>query len=114
MKKIILAATASYIMMGCSGPKLPSQVAPEALLYQQRCSACHEPVPAEMYQVFQWERLLTLLERNLEPYHQQEEPLISSDDKVQLLDYLKKYAKADEDVTVESMQEQLRALGDSN
>ena len=113
MKKTIITVAFASTMAGCSiGPKLPSLADPEASFYEQRCGTCHTAIPAEEYKAFQWERLLTLLERQLEPDHKQLTPL-TNEEKTRLYDYLNNYAKPDEDISVEQMQEQLRALGDS-
>ena len=114
--KIALIAIICGMASACSGltSNQPSQSDPEAAFYEQRCGSCHTAVTAEHYKPFQWERLLTLIERELDIEHQGLiKPRISQEEMLRLFKYLNNYAAPDKNQTSDSLDEQLRALGDS-
>ncbi len=88
---IIITATTTACI---SRPLLPSQTSNEFSFYQEQCGGCHEPVAAEKYYDYQWERLFTLIESGLERKHPGLKPP-SQADKVRLLTYLQQFAYAD-------------------
>ncbi len=96
MKKTILLATIiTTAATACIGrPQLPSQASNEFSFYQAQCGSCHDPVLAEEYYDYQWERLFALIEDGLELKHPGLEPP-SQADKMRMLKYLQQFAYAD-------------------
>ncbi|MEW5757038.1 MAG: hypothetical protein AB1810_12100 [Pseudomonadota bacterium] len=92
-RTILAAASLSALLTACAG--LPDAGTEEAQLYSTKCGGCHSPVNPARYQYFQWERLLTLMERGLN--HQQMKGGLSSDEKARLLPYLKQHAAPDQE-----------------
>jgi len=95
MKKPISIALLLFVS-GCSGYNLPESKSPGAQLYVEKCTQCHDPVEPDEHFYFQWERLITLIERKI--HHQGEMAVdLSSQDRELLLDYMKTHAKEDPD-----------------
>lgn len=78
---------------GCVG--LPKANSEPAQFYSKKCGGCHRVIRPGEYQSFQWERLLTMMERGL--HHQQMKGGLSSDDKARLLPYLQEHAAPDQE-----------------
>lgn len=91
MHRNILAAAILCGVSACS--TLPESGSSEASGYQQRCGGCHEAVQPKAHHQFQWERLLTLMERGV--LHREMQPPLSGEEKTALLAYLKRHAKPD-------------------
>ncbi len=96
MKRVVTLAIMATMVTACSfRPPPPSTLSDEFSFYQTRCGSCHEPVAPELHYNYQWERLLTLIERALDRDHQKMQPQLTTQDKTRLLKYLKTYSLTD-------------------
>ncbi len=94
-KSMLLIIIITTTVTACiSRPLLPSQTSNEFSFYQAQCGGCHEPVAAEKYYDYQWERLFILIEDGLELKHPELKPP-SQADKARMLKYLQQFAYAD-------------------
>jgi len=114
MHKILFFIATSAMLIACNGNTvIAPQLQPSAYYYQARCGSCHEPVEPKRYYAYQWERLLTLMVRELERDHRAMQPILSAEEKDHLLLHIiPRSAKEEEDVedTDKLMQQQLREL----
>lgn len=90
--RILILGTA--ILLGTSAcSSLPESGSDDARRYASRCGACHDAVQPKDHHRFQWERLLTLIERGV--LHREMKPALSSEEKAILLQYLSRHAMPD-------------------
>lgn len=113
MQKILFSIIAGSVLTACSGTtSQPTHTSSAESYYQARCGSCHEPVAPENHYTFQWERLLTLMVRDIEPSHKAMQPILSAEEKEHLLSYIRPLSPKEEekDNTDEVMRQQLREL----
>lgn len=85
------------ILALCACGSLPESGTTEAKLYADRCGACHKAPRPFDFQYFQWERLITMMDRRV--LHQQMQPALSAYERDTILAYLKKHARTKVDVS---------------
>ena len=77
MQKILFFIAAGAMLTACNGNTLIAPQQSSAYYYQARCGSCHEPVDPKKHYAYQWERLLTLMVRELERDHAKMQPILS-------------------------------------
>lgn len=83
-----LTAAGLLTLSGCGS--LPEAGSTDAKLYATRCGECHEPPAPDDAHIYQWERLITMIERRV--LHQEMKPL-SSAEAQQIRQYLVRHGK---------------------
>lgn len=59
----LIATVCALTTTACSS--LPESGSQDAKLYAARCGACHKPPEPKENHVFQWERLITMMDRRI-------------------------------------------------
>ncbi len=102
MKRVVTLAIMAAMVTACSfRPPPPSVTSDEFSFYQTRCGSCHKPVVAELYHDYQWERLLTLIERGLDKKHLQLQPPLTAQERVRLVKYLETYSLEEDTLIID-------------
>lgn len=86
--KSVLTIASLLVMSGCGS--LPEAGSTDAKFYASRCGECHQPpLPGDQF-VFQWERLITMIERGV--LHREMKPLTTAEAQ-QVRNYLSRHGK---------------------